>query len=413
VKSSSSRRIAVTGLGATCALGGDMATTWDACRNGVGGLGMELLSSGDYGPPAREWLVGKIKGNAFAALEASLGRRIGASLDPVAVYSLQAAHEALTSAGLIGQGAILARGAVVFGHGMGGVATMDVGYERVYGMKLAKVHPLTVPKIMVSAPPSAIAIEFGFKGPVFAVSSACSSSGHAIAQGAMMIQSGRADMALVGGGEAVVTASSMLCWEGLQATSKTACRPFSLGRDGMVIGEGAAALVLEDLDHARARGAPILAELTGYGMTSDASHWTQPSLEGAMSSMAQACGAAGVLDSDNLLIAAHGTGTPLNDKNEAEAIRTLFGAHASSHKITATKSAHGHLIGATTALQAAIGLLALRDGMAPPILNFLEPDPDCDLNLVLGEAQPIDCRSLLVNSFAFGGLNTSLVFSKL
>jgi nodulation protein E len=388
-----------------------MAAIWDACRDGKSGIAPVVLDGGPHAPPPREFLVAKIKHDAFAALEAALGRRVGASLDPFSVYSLQAAHEALSQAGLIGQAERLARGAVVFGHGMAGLATLDVAYERVYGMKANKVHPLTVPKVMVSAPPSAIAIEFGIKGPVFAVSSACSSSGHAIAQGAMLIESGRADMAVVGGGEAIVTMGSMMCWEGLQATSSQACRPFSAGRDGMVIGEGAAALILEDMDHARARGAPILAELVGYGMSSDAGHWTQPALEGAVSSMSQACGQAGLLEADNLLIAAHGTGTPLNDKNEAEAIRALFGPRAASHKVTATKSAHGHLIGATAALQAAIGIMALNAGSAPPILNYLGPDPDCDLNLVLGAAQPIDCRNLLVNSFAFGGLNTTLAFA--
>jgi nodulation protein E len=179
----------------------------------------------------------------------------------------------------------------------------------------------------------------------------------------------------------------------------------------MAIAEGAAAMVLEDWDHAQARGATILAELAGFGMSSDAGHLTQPALEGAVSSMTQACLEAGVLEADNILIAAHGTGTPLNDKNEAEAIRAVFGARAAGHPLTATKSAHGHLIGATTALQAVIGLQAMRAGLAPPILNFEAPDPDCaGLDLVLEQARPIDCTTLLVNAFAFGGLNTSLVF---
>ncbi len=299
---------------------------------------------------------------------------------------------------------------MVFGNGIGGLTTLDKAFERFYGMKASKVHPLTVPRVMVSAAPSAIAIEFGIKGPVLAVSSACSSSGHAICQGAMLIESGRANLAVVGGCEAIVTPASMLCWEGLQTITKTALRPFSTGRDGMVIAEGGAALVLEDWDHAVARGATILAELAGYGMSSDATHWTQPSLHGAVACMTQACTEAGVLEQDNILIAAHGTGTQLNDKNEAEAIRTVFGARAMTHPVTATKSAHGHLIGATTGLQAAIGVMALREGLAPPILNYEGPDPQCELNLVLGRARPIDSQALLVNSFAFGGLNTSLVF---
>ena len=404
------RRIAVTGLGAVSALGGDMPATWRAARDGVNGIATVFLDPGPNGPPGRDWLAGLVKGDTLAALEAALGRRIGPSLDPFAVFSVKAAHEALTTAGLLGADA-LARAGVVFGHGIGGLTTQEKAYERFYGMKNPKVHPLTVPRVMVSAPASAIAMEFGVKGPVFAVSSACSSSGHAMGQGMMLIESGRAEVVLVGGGEALITAADMHCWEGIQATTQTAIRPFSANRDGMVIAEGAAALVLESVEHAERRGAPILAELAGFGMSSDAGHLTQPALDGAVTSMTQACRQAGVLEADNILIAAHGTGTPLNDRNEAEAIRAVFGARAAGHPLTATKSAHGHLIGATTALQAVIGLEAMREGLAPAILNYEGPDPDCaGLDLVLGPARPIDSRVLLVNSFAFGGLNTSLVF---
>ncbi len=405
-----SARIAVTGLGAVSAIGDDLDSSWRAARDGVSGLKRTFLDPGPNGPPGREWIVGQVKGDTLSALEAAVGRRVGASLDPFAIFSLKAAHEALTHAGLLGSEG-LTWAAVVFGHGIGGLATQEKAYERFYGLKNPKVHPLTVPRVMVSAPSSAIAMEFGVKGPVFAVSSACSSSGHAIAQGAMLIQSGRAKIAIVGGGEALITPADMLCWEGIQATTQTAIRPFSANRDGMVIAEGAAALVLEDWDHAEQRGATILGELAGFGMSSDAGHLTQPALDGAVSSMTQACEQAGVLDAENILIAAHGTGTQLNDKNEAEAIRVVFGARAARHPLTATKSVHGHLIGATTALQTVIGVMALRDGLAPPILNFEAPDPDCaGLDLVLEKARPIDSRVLMVNSFAFGGLNTSLVF---
>ena len=405
-----SRRVAVTGLGAVSALGGDMPSTWQAAKDGVNGIAKVFLDPGQYGPPGREWLVGQVKGDTQATLEALLDKRLGASLDPFALFSLKAAHEALTAAGLIGSDA-LAKGGVVFGHGIGGLTTQEKAYERFFGMKASKVHPLTVPRVMVSAPASAIAMEFGMKGPVFAVSSACSSSGHAMGQGMMLIESGRADVVVVGGGEALITPADMLCWEGIQATSQTAIRPFSAGRDGMVIAEGAAAMVLESFEHAQRRGAKILAELSGFGMSSDAAHLTQPALDGAMSSMTQACSQAGVLEAENILIAAHGTGTPLNDKNEAEAIRQVFGARAAGHPLTATKSSHGHLIGATTALQAVIGLEALREGLAPAILNYEALDPDCaGLDLVLEKARPIDSRVLMVNSFAFGGLNTSLVF---
>jgi nodulation protein E len=185
-----------------------------------------------------------------------------------------------------------------------------------------------------------------------------------------------------------------------------------MGRDGTVIGEGAAALILESYEHAVARGAAILGELSGVGLSSDAFHWTQPSLEGAKSAMTQACRQAGILEHEGLLISAHGTGTVLNDKNEAQAIREVFGALASSHHVTATKSAHGHVIGASAALQTVIGLRALHAGAAPPVLNYLGADPECDVNLVLDAARPIASTHLVVNSFAFGGLNTALVFKR-
>ena len=409
---SNQRRIAVTGVGAWSALGPNVQDAWRALASGQCGIRAVNLSGGDHAPPAREWPVAIVEGDIVATLETRLQRRIGTSLDPVALFALGAAHEALAQAGLAGAPALRRRTAVVFGHGLGGLANLEKAYERFYGLKTAKVHPQTVPRVMVSAPVSAIAMEFGVEGPVFAVSSACASSGHAIIQGAQLIASGRVDAALVGGSEAIVTAASLHCWDGLQAISKTVCRPFSLGRDGMVLGEGAGALLLEALDHACARGAPILAELTGTGMSSDAYHLTQPSLAGAMASMTEACEAAGMLSASGLLISAHGTGTPLNDSNEAAAIRGVFGDRAQRHPVIATKSAHGHTIGASTALQAVLAIIALRQRLAPPILNMLEPDPDCDLDLVLGDARAIDCEAALINSFAFGGLNTSLVFAR-
>jgi len=199
-------------------------------------------------------------------------------------------------------------------------------------------------------------------------------------------------------------------WEGLQAMSESSCRPFSTGRDGFVMGEGGAAMVIERESYAAARGAKPLAYLVGFGQTSDAFHWTQPSLEGAVECMRQAAEPAGLLDDEEVLINAHGTGTPLNDRNEADAIHEVFGARGRSHPVIATKSAHGHLIGGSAALQAVIGLKALEAGLAPPILNYLGRDEEIDPNLALNEAKPIKARSMLANAFAFGGLNVSLAF---
>ncbi|HEY5070482.1 MAG TPA: beta-ketoacyl-[acyl-carrier-protein] synthase family protein [Caulobacteraceae bacterium] len=405
------RRIVITGMGAICALGHTAAVVWTAARDGKAGIAEHLFDPGPNGPAPHAFPVALVEGEVVGPLEAILGRRVGASLDAFSLYAVKAAQEALSEARLIGAPA-LERAAVVLGHGFAGIHTLEKAYERFYGQRTNKVHPLTVPRVMVSAPVSAVAMEFGVRGPVFAVSSACSSSGHAIAQGASLIGAGQVDVALVGGSEAIATPACLNGWDGLQAMSPTTCRPFSTGRDGMIIGEGGAALVLEELDHARARGAPILAELTGVGLSSDAFHLTQPSLEGAVAAMGAALDQAGARDARQILISTHGTGTPLNDRNEAAAIHAVFGERARDHPVIATKSSHGHLIGAASAVQGVIGLMGLREGLAPPILNWLGPDPDCDLDLVLGSARPIEAEALLLNAFAFGGLNTCLVFRR-
>src|ERR1700722_3079302 len=403
-------RIVVTGLGAVTALGLTADENWASARDGQTGIAIHDFDTGPNGSGVKSYPAAMVRGDAGAALEAVLGRRIAPSLDPFALYALKAAHEALAQAGLLGA-PLGPRAATVMGSGIGGLQTLEKGYERLFGLKAQKVHPLTVPKVMVSAPVSAIAMEFGIKGPVFSTSSACSYAAHAIAQGAALIAGGLADVAVVGGSEAMASPGGMRSWEGLQAMTESTCRPFSEGRDGMAIGEGGAALVLESERHAELRGATPLAWYVGAGMTSDAFHLTQPSLDGAVSAMRQACEAGGFLAGEELLISAHGTGTPLNDRNEAAAMRELFGWAAPRHPVIATKSAHGHVIGASAAVQTVIGLQALNAGLAPPILGYLGPDEECaGIDLVLGEARPIRAKSLLVNALAFGGRNCCLAF---
>jgi nodulation protein E len=402
--------VVVTGLGAISALGHSAADNWASSRDGVCGIQPHIFDPGPRGPDPHTTPAALVQGDIVGSLETALGRRIGGSLDPFALFALKACHEALSQAGLIGAASLEHRCAIVLGHGFAGIHTLETSYERFYAQRLGKLHPLTVPKVMVSAPVSAVAMEFSVKGPVFAVSSACASSGHAIAQGAALIASGQVDVAIVGGSEAIATPACLRAWEGLQAMSDTTCRPFSIGRDGMTIGEGAATLVLERETHALARGAPVLGRLTGVGLSSDAHHWTQPSLDGAVRAMRSALQQAGETGDRPILISTHGTGTPLNDKNEAAAIHEVFGDGARRHPVIATKSGHGHLIGASTVLQAVIGLTALARRTAPPILGYLGPDPECDLDLILGASREIETEVLLLNAFAFGGLNTSLVF---
>jgi nodulation protein E len=406
------RRVVVTGLGAVSALGATAAANWEAARHGVCGIRNHLFEPGPLGPGPFELPAAMVAPGYTAALEARLGRKTSAFLDPFALMMLAAAFEALDHAGLVGSEVLDRRCAVVTGHGMGGLETLETGYERFYGKKTSRMHPAMVPKVMVSAAPSAVAMQFGIHGPVFATSSACASSAHAIMQGAMLIASGLVDVAVVGGSEAIATPGCMCGWVAIQALSAGPCHPFSKDRDGMTMGEGGAALVLEAMDHAEARGARPLGEYLGGGMTSDASHITQPTLEGPSEAIRQAVMTAVLLDDHEVLISTHGTGTLLNDQNEAAALRAVFGAALDHHPVIATKSAHGHLIGGSAALQAVIALQALSAGLAPPILNYLGPDPACDLNLVLGKARPISADRLLLNAFAFGGLNVALAFGR-
>lgn len=406
------RRIAVSGMGAVSALGKSLPENWASAVAGRGGIRIQTVSVPDSAPSAVEMPAARVADGYDADVDERLGRPIITSLDPFARMSLTAALEALDQAGLRGAPVLEERTAIVFGHGLGGLETMEAAYERFFGQKSTRVHPATISRVMQSAAVSAAAMAFGVHGPVFAVSSACASSAHAIAQGAALILADLADVAIVGGSEAISTGGSLRCWEAIRATSPTTCRPFSADRDGMVIGEGGAVLVLEDLDHALARGAPILAELVGVGMSSDAFHITQPSPEGQARAIRKACGQAGILETGDVLISAHGTGTPLNDPAETQALLAVFGERARHLPVIATKSAHGHVIGGSAALQAVLGVTALNERLAPPILNFTARDEACDLDLVIGVARPLNEGSLLLqNAFAFGGLNVSLVFA--
>ena len=404
-------RIAVTGLGAISALGASFEDNWQAVAAGRGGIARCVMGVSPHGPGGLELPMARVADGYEVALDAALGRPVAGGLDPFARFVLAPALEALEQSRLRGHPVLDERTAIIFGHGLGGLATLEAGYERLFGLKSPRMHPSTVPKVMVSAGVSAVAMAFEIRGPVFAVSSACASSAHAIAQGAAMIATGQVDVAMVGGSEAVSTLGSVRAWEAIRAMSPVTCRPFSADRDGMVLGEGGAALILEAWDHAKARGAAILGELVGWGMSSDAFHITQPSPEGQARAMRQAARQAGVLDRDDILVSAHGTGTPLNDAAETRSLVEVFGERARTLPIIATKSAHGHLIGGSAALQAALGLRALAEGLAPPIQNFTTRDPDCDLDLVVGAARPITSRLLLQNAFAFGGLNVALMFA--
>ena len=405
-------RILVTGTGAVSALGSSAQSNWEAVIAGRSGIGPRVFDPGPHGPPPVT-LPAAIPEDGFeSALEARCGRKLSATLDRFSLMALAAAFEALDAAGLMGSPTLETRTAVVLGHGQGGQQSMDKGYERFYGLKTQRMHPASVPKIMVSGAVSAVAMQFGIHGPVFATSSACASSAHAVIQGASLIQSGLADVAIVGGSEAIATPGSMAGWMAIQALASDTCRPFSAGRSGMVMAEGAAALILESWEHAQARGAVAGGEYLGGGMSSDAFHITQPSLDGASAALGAAVRIARTHDGGPVLVSAHGTGTALNDANEAAAIRRVFGDEWREQAVIATKSAHGHLIGGSSALQAVLAIRAINEGLAPPVLNYLGPDPDCEVELVLQTAREIRARTTVVNAFAFGGLNATMAFGR-
>lgn len=404
-------RIAITGLGLISALGSSAEENWTAALAGHSGVRREIVGASPHGPGGLELLIAKAPAGLDSLLDARMGRAVASGLDPFARLALAAALEAVENAGLTGDPALEERTAVVLGHGHGGLQALEAGYERFFGLKSPKIHPTTVPRTMVSAAASAVSMSLGVKGPAFAVSSACASSAHAIVCGARMIATGEVELALVGGSEAVCTAGWVRGWEALRAMSQTGCRPFSADRDGMVLGEGAAVFVLEDLDRAVARGAEVVGELIGWGQSSDAAEITQPSVPGQARAIRAAVSRAQLAPDDEMLISAHGTATPLNDPAETDSLVEALGERARAMPVIATKAAHGHLIGASAALQAALGLRSLAEGIAPPIAGFSLRDPSCDLDLVTGQARRISSRFLLQNAFAFGGLNVALVFA--
>jgi nodulation protein E len=271
-----------------------------------------------------------------------------------------------------------------------------------------RVHPLTIPKTMANAGASHISMEFGITGPSFTISTACSSAAHAIGQAYWMLRSGVTDLAITGGSEAPFSFGILKAWEAMRVVSPDTCRPFSKDRHGMILGEGAAMLVLEPLEAARARGARIHAEIVGFGMSADAGHITQPSVEGAARAMRAALRDASLAPERIAYINAHGTATAANDPTETAAIRAVFGAHAERLAISSTKSMHGHALGASAALECVATALALRDGLLPPTANYSQPDPECDLDVIPNQARAAQVEYALSNSFAFGGLNAVL-----
>jgi len=399
------RRVAVTGIGVVSPFGDTFGEFWTGIASGISAIRpMTLVKEGTVRFP------NAAEAAAFSPLS-HFDEKDAGFLDRFAQFAAVAAREAVASSGLNIDGALRERCAVVTGSSAGGQITKDENFHSLYALN-GRVSPLTIPLVMDNAGASRISQEFGVRGPVYTVSTACSSSNHSIGQAFWMVRNGVVDAAIAGGSEAPFAPGFLKAWEAMRVVSSDTCRPFSLGRRGLILGEGAAMLVLEPLESARARGAQVWGEIAGFGMSSDAHHLTQPLAEGAALAMRNALSDAGVAPEAVGYVNAHGTGTQANDATEAQAIRAVFGAHAGRVLVSSTKSMHGHALGAAGALEAAATLAALRGGLIPPTANFVEPDPDCDLDVVPNHSRPAEIEYALSNSFAFGGLNAVLVFRR-
>lgn len=400
------RRVVVTGIGVISALGLDHASFWKALSEGRPGIGpIESVDRSQL----RFQNGAEVRG--FDP-ETYFGPKEAGFLDRFAQFALVAAREAVASAGIEWTPRLRERAAIITGSCVGGQSTQDQGFVDFYQEKRGRVHPLTIPRTMANAGASYISMHFGVCGPAFTISTACSSSNHAIGQAFWMVRQGLADLAITGGSEAPFSMGLLKAWEALRVVSPDTCRPFAKDRRGMILGEGGAMLVIEPLEVARARGARIYAEIVGFGMSSDAHHITQPSTEGPARAIRAAL-ADGCVPAEAIgYVNAHGTGTPANDPAETRAIRAALGTHADRVAISSTKSMHGHTLGAAGGVEAVATTLALANGLLPPTANYTEPDPDCDLDVIPNTARCAEVDYALSNSFAFGGLNAVLAFRR-
>lgn len=395
-------RVAITGAGTINPLGHDVPATLEALREGRCAIGPVEMRDADR---LTVQVAAQVRGYDETA---HFDRAQLALCDRFTQFALIAAREALAQSGLDLAGELGTQAGVVLGTAGGGLTTSDDSYRAVYEEGKNRVHPFVVPRLMHNAAASQLAMAHNLRGPAFTVATACASSNHAMGLAFQMVRSGMARAMVTGGSEAMLCFGGLKAWEGLRVMSRDACRPFSATRSGMVQGEGAAVFVFEDYAQARARGAQILAEVTGFAMTSDAADIVLPSREGAARAIAGALADARTAPEAVGYINAHGTGTAANDRTECAAVADVFGAHAGRLMMSSTKSMHGHLIGGTGAVELLACIMALRDGVIAPTVGYEAPDPDCPLDVVPNVAREAKVEVALSNAFAFGGLNAVL-----
>jgi 3-oxoacyl-[acyl-carrier-protein] synthase II len=407
------RRVVVTGLGCISPLGGDVNSTWEALVKGESGVGaITHFDASEF----KTKFAAEVK--AFDPDE-TLGRRLSRRTDRFTQFALEATRQAITDARLEITDSNRDRIGAVFGTGIGGISTLFSESTAYVERGPRWVSPHMVPMMLPDSAPGYAAIEFGMRGPNMTIVTACASSANAIGEAAAMIRRGAADAMVAGGAEAAIVPIAVAGFNTMGAIStrnddpQAASRPFDRDRDGFVMGEGSAMLILEELEHAENRNATILAEVVGYGATNDAYHISAPAENGAgaVICMRTALGEAGLEANQIGYINAHGTSTPLNDASETAAIKTVFGDDAYQTPISSTKSMTGHLLGAAGALESLFCIQAMRTGILPPTINYTTPDPDCDLDYVPNQARKASIKYTMTNSFGFGGHNACLIFA--
>ncbi len=408
------RRVVITGLGCISPLGNDILSLWESVSKGISGVGpITQFDPSEH----KSKIAAEVKDFDAAAL---FGNREARKMDRYTQFALASAQQALKQANLVIDDQNRDRIGAVIGTGIGGLHTLIEQYHVFQEKGPSRVSPFLVPMMLPDSAGSMIAIHYGLRGPNLAVITACATGNNAIGEATEMIRRGQADVMLAGGSEAAILPVAMAGMSVMGALStrnddpQRASRPFDLHRDGFVMGEGAAVLVLEELEFARTRRATILAEVSGYGHTNDAYHVSAPAENGygAAQCMRLALADAGLEPSQIDYINAHGTSTPLNDKSETAAIRAVFGEQAYRVPISSTKSMSGHLLGASGALEAVICVLALQHQFIPPTINYETPDPECDLDYVPNIGRSARIKHILSNSFGFGGHNASIILSQ-
>ncbi|QDZ00137.1 beta-ketoacyl-[acyl-carrier-protein] synthase family protein [Nitratireductor mangrovi] len=399
-------RIVITGLGGICSLGCDAPTIWRAMTEGRDGIGpIETVPLHD--------LKVRIGGEIAELPDTGLERRQLVTMDRFSRLATIAAGEALGHACVDMERMNRSRIGAVIGTGVCGWEAIEESYRAVFLAGKSRANVFTVPRVMPGAAAGQVSMVHGLRGPVFGVTSACSSSNHAFAAAADQLRAGRADVMLAGGSDAPLVYGVLKAWEALRVLAREACRPFSADREGLVLGEGAGVAVLETYEHARARGAPILAELAGVGMSADASDIVAPTLEGPVSAMRACLDDAGLANDEIDYVNAHGTATKANDLIETRAIQTVFGNHSGALSVSSTKSMHAHCLGASGALEMIACVMAVREGIVPPTIGYREADPDCPLDVTANTARERPVRAALSNAFAFGGTNAVIAVKQI